>query len=150
MKNAVFLVFGRKENLRNRIELTLQRWGIECITISEHGVIGKTTIENLEELADRANIALVLFSGDDEGRLYEPDILEKNKKKMELRARQNVVAELGYFMAKYGRDNVCTLYEKDVSIPSDFSGVTYISLEENWEMRLMQYLRSKGVDIRFY
>ena len=48
-----------------------------------------------------------------------------------------------------GRGNVCTLYEKGVSIPSDFSGVTYISLENSWEMKLIQYLQKRGFSIKF-
>ena len=73
----------------------------------------------------------------------------KNKMKLEVRARQNVIAELGYFTSKYGRENVCTLYEKGVSIPSDFSGVTYIGLENSWEMKLARYLQKHGFTIKF-
>lgn len=147
VNNSVFLVFGRKEDLRNKVELKLKKWGVTCITISDNGSIGDTTIESLEKLSVKARFAVVLFSGDDEGRLYEPSIPEKNKQKLTIRARENVVAELGYFTAKYGRDNVCTLYEQGVNIPSDFSGVTYISLDD-WELKLAQYLQSKGFSIK--
>lgn len=147
VNNSVFLVFGRKEDLKNKVELTLKNWGVTCITISGNGKIGDTTIESLEKLSVEARFAVVLFSGDDEGRLYEPSIPEKNKQKLTIRARENVVAELGFFTAKYGRDNVCTLYEQGVSIPSDFSGVTYISLND-WELKLAQYLQSKGFIIK--
>ena len=149
MNNSIFLVFGRNNPLRMKVENTLFKWGISCITISDHGMIGKTTIENLEELSKKAQFALVLFSGDDEGRLYEPDKPEDEKEKLRMRARENVVAELGYFMAKYGRMNVCTLYEKGVTIPSDFSGVTYIGLDGNWELKLAQYLQQAGFRIVF-
>lgn len=148
INNSVFLVFGRKADLRNSIELKLKKWGVNCITISDNGNIGDTTIESLEKLSGKARFAVVLFSGDDEGRLYEPNVLEKDKQKLAIRARENVVAELGYFMAKYGRENVCTLYEHGVTIPSDFSGVTYISLESNWELKLLQYLQKKGFNIK--
>lgn len=147
MGNSVFLVFGRNTTLRMKVENVLSKWGVNCITISENGTIGKTTIENLEELSNCASFALVLFSGDDEGRLYQSDKKEREKEKLRLRARENVVAELGYFMAKYGRTNVCTLYEKDVIMPSDFSGVTYIGLEGSWELKLAQYLQKAGFKI---
>lgn len=147
VENSVFLVFGRKEELRLRVTNILNGWGIQCVTISDCGQIGKTTIENLEDLADRSKFAIVIFSGDDEGRLYEPSVPEKNKEKLKLRARQNVVAELGYFMAKYGRDNVCTLYEEGVVIPTDFGGVTYISLNDTWELKLAKFFQKKGLNI---
>lgn len=149
MKNSVFLVFGQNRILKNQIHLILQKWGIEIITIEDYGEIGLTTIENLELLSQRAEFAIVIFSGDDEGRIREPEKSEKNKAKLEIRARQNVIAELGYFTAKYGRGNVCTLYEKGVSIPSDFSGVTYIGLEHSWEIKLAQYLQKHGFIIKF-
>jgi predicted nucleotide-binding protein len=45
------------------------------------------------------------------------------------RARQNVIFELGYFVAKLGRENVIALYTEDgenrCEIPSDISGVLY-------------------------
>ncbi len=148
MKKSAFLVFGRKENLRNKVELRMKKWGIDCLTISDNGVIGRTTIENLELLSDQASFAIVLFSGDDEGRLFEPDKREEDREKLKIRARQNVVAELGYFAAKYGRENVCTLYEEGVVIPSDFSGVTYVSLNENWELKLAQCLQKAGFTIK--
>ena len=135
MKKTVFLVFGQNRNLKNQIHLCLQKWGIESITIEDEGEIGLTTI--------------VIFSGDDEGRIREDEKSEKNKMKLEVRARQNVIAELGYFTSKYGRENVCTLYEKGVSIPSDFSGVTYIGLENSWEMKLARYLQKHGFTIKF-
>ena len=149
MKKTIFLVFGRNTVLRNSIELTLERWGFKCITIANHGEIGLTTIENLELLSPQADYAIIIFSGDDEGRLRETEKTEKNKQKLEIRARQNVIAEMGYFTAKYGRNNVCTLYEQGVSIPSDFSGVTYVSLADSWEIKLAQYLQKKGFVIKF-
>lgn len=149
MKKTVFLVFGQNRNLKNQIHLCLQKWGIESITIEDEGEIGLTTIENLEVLSTKAEFAIVIFSGDDEGRIREDEKSEKNKMKLEVRARQNVIAELGYFTSKYGRENVCTLYEKGVSIPSDFSGVTYIGLENSWEMKLARYLQKHGFTIKF-
>lgn len=149
MNKSIFLVFGQNKSLKNQIHLALQKWGLDIKTIEDNGKIGLTTIENLELLSQEAEFAIVIFSGDDEGRIRELDKNEENKAKLEVRARQNVIAELGYFTAKYGRENVCTLYEKGVSIPSDFSGVTYIELESSWEIKLAQYLQNHGVTIKF-
>lgn len=147
MNKKVFLVFGRNDALRNSVQVKLLQWGVNCVTIADNGMQGITTIENLELLASEAEYAVVIFSGDDEGRLREVTKKEKDKEKLELRARQNVVAELGYFTAKYGREKVCTLYEKGVSIPSDFSGVTYVSLSDSWEIKLAQYLQRQGFSL---
>ena len=147
MRDSVFFVFGRNVNLKNQVKLTLMQWGIKCITIDEHGGIGSTIIENLEDLVPKAEFAVVLYSGDDEGRLYEPEKKEEDKKKLEVRARENVVAELGYVIAKYGRNNVCILYEDGVTIPSDFSGVKYIRLNDDWKLLLARYLQKSNFTI---
>lgn len=46
------------------------------------------------------------------------------------RMRQNVVLELGYFAGKIGRNRVCALVMGEIEIPSDYSGVVYIPLDD--------------------
>ena len=47
------------------------------------------------------------------------------------RARQNVILELGYFLAKLGRNKVCCLYLEGVEQPSDYDGVLYVPYDLN-------------------
>ena len=46
------------------------------------------------------------------------------------RPRQNVVLEWGFFIGKLGRRSVCALFTDDVEIPSDYSGVVYIPMDD--------------------
>ena len=69
-------------------------------------------MEKFEENAKRADIAFALLTPDDFA-------TEEGSG----RARQNVIFELGFFVGKLGRKNVCALYEDGVEIPSDFQGV---------------------------
>jgi hypothetical protein len=48
-----------------------------------------------------------------------------------LRARQNVIFELGYFCASLGRDRVCLVYQQGVELPSDLKGVLYYPFTES-------------------
>jgi hypothetical protein len=59
----------------------------------------------------------VLLTSDDEG-CAKDGIPEP-------RVRQNVLLELGYFIALLGRANVCALKRGTVEIPSDFAGVLW-------------------------
>jgi predicted nucleotide-binding protein len=43
----------------------------------------------------------------------------------EMRARQDVLLELGYFIGRLGRNKVCALKRGELEIPSDFGGVVY-------------------------
>ena len=60
--------------------------------------------------------------------------------KSEPRARQNVFLELGYFIGKLGRSNVCALKRGVVEIPSDFAGVVWEAMDEGGGWR--QLLRA--------
>jgi hypothetical protein len=73
---------------------------------------GRTVIEKLDEEAAYCSFAVVVMTGDD---LAEDEI----------RARENVVHEIGFFQGRYGRRRVCLLHEEGVNIPSNLSGVVY-------------------------
>ena len=65
------------------------------------------------------------------------------------RARQNVIFELGYFIGKLGRNKVAALYESGVELPSDYSGVVYITLDEgqSWTLQLAKELKESGLQV---
>ena len=50
-----------------------------------------------------------------------------------LRARQNAILELGYFIGKIGRNRVCCLHKGDVELPSDIHGVLYERFNDSVE-----------------
>jgi predicted nucleotide-binding protein len=47
------------------------------------------------------------------------------------RARQNVVLELGYFIGRLGRSNVCCLYKGNIELPSDIHGLCYLHFNKS-------------------
>lgn len=49
------------------------------------------------------------------------------------RSRQNVIMEMGWFMARLGRSRVVILYQGELEVPSDIQGVVYIRLEQSVE-----------------
>ncbi len=65
------------------------------------------------------------------------------------RARQNVIFEFGYFIGKIGRDRVAGLIKGDIEIPSDYSGVIYITIDESetWKFTLIKELKSAGFEV---
>ena len=74
--------------------------------------------------------AFVLLTPDDE-------LKTENAIEAVWRARQNVIMELGWFMARLGRERVAILHQGDIEVPSDILGVVYIriinSIEEAGE-----------------
>lgn len=99
-----------------------------------------TIMEKIESNSDVA-FSVVLYTGCDEGKLREESDLHP-------RARQNVVFEHGYMVAKLGRDKVVALTESGVEQPGDLAGVVYISLsEKDWKIRMLKELEAGGLQI---
>jgi predicted nucleotide-binding protein len=138
----VFIVHGHDEAAKESVARFLMQLEIKPVILAEEPSRGKAIIEKLEASDDVA-FAVVLLTPDDVGAVKE------HKDNLQPRARQNVVLELGYFMALLGRDYVCALYKGDVEIPSDYFGVVYIPFDDKgaWKPKLAQELNAAGVDV---
>ena len=137
----IFIVHGRNVAFTQETARFLERLDLEPIILAEQASAGQTIIEKIEAHAD-VSFAIVLLTGDDKGAL-------KEARQLKPRARQNVILELGYFMAKLGRRRVCPLYEPEVEIPSDYYGIGYIELDASgaWKTKLVRELQEAGLEI---
>ncbi len=139
----VFIVHGHDDSIKLKVARFLEHLQLTPIILHEQASQGKTVIEKLEEYSDVA-FAIILYTSCDIG--------GKNDTKREMlnkRARQNVVLEHGFLMAKLGRKSVCALHEEDVEIPSDMQGVIYISIDnaEAWKTKLAKEMHANGIEI---
>jgi len=139
--NRVFIVHGHDGESREAVARFLTRVGLDPVILHEQANRGRTIIEKVEASSD-VGFAVVLLTPDDEGRARGTD-------KLESRARQNVLLELGYFIARLGRENVCTLKRGDLEIPSDFAGVVWSTMDANgaWKQELAKELAAAGYEI---
>ncbi|TWP45972.1 hypothetical protein FKR81_37765 [Lentzea tibetensis] len=140
--SAIFIVHGHalllRENVRRFLERVTER---QVIVLEDEANQGHDVLEKLLKSAEQAAYAVVLLTGDDEGR-------KLGDGEWRPRARQNVVLELGLFLGMLGRSKVAALYEGGVEIPSDFAGVVYISLDsEGWKMKLATELKNAGIEV---
>ena len=136
----VFIVHGHDHALKQEVARIIEKQGIEAIILSEQANGGKTIIEKIEENSD-VGAAICLFIGDDYGRAK--DATSEN-----LRARQNVVFEAGYFMGKLGRGNVILIASPDIEIPSDLQGVVYTN-KDMWQTDVLRELKAIGYNVDF-
>lgn len=140
-KRKVFIVHGRNNAVKQEVSRFIERQGIETIILHEQANAGMTIIEKIEHYSNDADFALVLYTACDHGRgIHETRIPPKN------RARQNVVFEHGYLMAKLGRENVCALVQGDIEVPNDISGVVYVALDPSgaWKLEVLKELKACG------
>ena len=133
---AIFLVHGHDGEAKHHVARVVQQLTErQPVVLDEQANSGLTVIEKFELNSSRAAFAIVLLTPDDEG--------GPKGDPMRPRARQNVVFELGYFFARLGRGRVVALSKGDVELPSDISGIIYISLDkDDWPQRLAKEMRT--------
>lgn len=141
LKKKVFIVHGRDNEAKQEVSRYIESLGIEVIILHEQASSGMTIIEKIEYYANDADFAIILYTACDHGRgIHEKNVHPKN------RARQNVIFEHGYLMAKLGRKNVCALVKGEIETPNDISGVVYVSLDlaGAWKIEVHKELKACG------
>lgn len=139
---AIFIVHGKDEAAKQSLARFLEKLDLNPIILHEKPDKGKTIIEKFESYS-KVSFAIVLLTPDDEG--YP----KGEKKKLNQRARQNVIFELGFFIGKLGRERVCALYKPDIELPSDYSGIIYKIFDDTggWKLELAKEMEDAGIEI---
>lgn len=138
----VFIVHGHDHGRMQAVARFIEQLGLEAVILHERANIGDTIIEKLERHSE-AIYAIVLLTPDDVGSK------SIDRDRLLPRARQNVILELGYFLAKLGRIRTAALVVEGVEIPSDYSGILYISLDngDEWKLILAREMKASGINI---
>ena len=132
----IFVVYGHNEHAKIELEALLRRWDLEPIILDQKASSGKTIIEKLEEYSKDVGYAIVLATPDDDGKSKSEDAYKS-------RVRQNVVLELGMFLAKLGREKVVILLKNTENFekPSDIHGLIYIPFKDKVEEVITSLIR---------
>jgi hypothetical protein len=144
-KRKVFIVHGRDNEAKQEAARFIETIGLQSIILHEQASTGMTIIEKIERYSGEADFALVLYTPCDLGcGGHEHKAPARN------RARQNVVFEHGYLMAKYGREKVCALVKGQIETPNDISGVIYVDFDEqgSWKAEVAKELKACGYEIK--
>ena len=141
-KRKIFLVHGRDSGTKEMVARYLSKLQLDPVILHEQPNVGKTIIEKFE-LYSNVSYAVVLLTPDDIGRLNTVGEIER------VRARQNVIFEFGYFIGKLGRHNVFGLKKGDIEVPSDYSGILYIDMDEGgaWRLLLAREMKAAGLEV---
>ncbi len=129
--DRVFVVYGHDHQAVDQTEILIRRFGLTPIILRDAPSGGQTLIEKFETYSN-VGCAIVLLTPDDIGGL-DVDHLSP-------RARQNVVWEWGYLVAKLGRKQVVCLYKGSVEMPSDLHGLVTIHISGD--------IREKAEEVR--
>jgi predicted nucleotide-binding protein len=136
-KDTVFIIHGHDDAMKKAVQLFLTRANLKDIVLHEQPDKNRTVIEKLIEEANSAAYVIALLSPD--------DIQEDGT----VRARQNVVLEIGYFIGRLGREKVRLLRKGEVVIPSDLQGILFENYDNEgaWRIKLLKEMQAAGLPI---
>jgi predicted nucleotide-binding protein len=144
----IFLVHGHDDVAREQLERILLILGLEPFVLQNTDGGGMTIIEALERQIGKepeAKFGIVLMTPDDMGYAARD-----GADRLQPRARQNVVMEMGMLLASLTRPKVVILVKGHLEQPSDAQGIIYLHFNNHVKEvvpRLTERLRTAGFDI---
>lgn len=144
----IFIVHGHDSDARDQLELALHRLGLKPFILMNSSGGGRTIIEALEGQIGRdytSDFGIVLMTPDDFG--YSK---RDGDKKVEPRARQNVILEAGMLLASLTRSRMAIIVKGHLEMPSDLQGIIYHAYNDHVKEiipKLCQRLKEAGFDL---
>lgn len=143
--NNIFIVHGHNDEMKSSVARIIEKLSLNPIILHEQANKDRTIIEKFTDHSE-VGFSIVLLSADD----FAYSIKQKPEEG-KLRARQNVILELGYFIGKLGRNRVIALVEtaSNFEFPSDYQGVIYIPYDKegNWKFLILKELKACGYNV---
>ena len=134
----IFIVYGHNHDLRNEVQNLLSDNLFNPIILDNEINEGSFLLEKFQKKADECSYAVVLMTADDFGKATK-------QKSKQVRARQNVIFELGYLISRLGRNRIFILKDQGVEDPSDISGLVYNPTKNfNWQSKVLEELYHLG------
>lgn len=144
----IFIVHGHDSDARDQLELALHRLGLQPFILMNTSGGGKTIIEALEGQIGRdytSDFGIVLMTPDDFGYAKKD-----GDKKVEPRARQNVILEAGMLLASLTRARMAIIVKGHLELPSDLQGIIHLAYNDHVKEiipKLCQRLKEAGFDL---
>lgn len=90
---------------------------LETVELAEQPNAGRFILEKLIDNGDDCSYAVIVMTAED---LAGDD---------EMRVRENVMHEIGFFQGRYGRDRVSLLHQEGANVASNLSGLVYLGFD---------------------
>ena len=119
----VFIVHGHDDKIKLDVARFLEKLNLEPVILHEQANQGKTIIEKIESETD-VGYGIVLYTPCDKGGTKDTDF-----ENMKFRARQNVIFEHGFLIARLGRNRVCALLDGEVEQPSTLTAFFTLNIK---------------------
>jgi len=149
LSNKVFVVHGHDQALKTDVERFLHEVGLVPVVLHREADEGATIIEKFEKHSD-VGYAFILLTPDEISYTVDQTKIPDIDRKIEYRARPNVIFEFGYFVGKLGRSRVCCLHKGEVVVPSDLDGLVYKKIDSSIDAQayaIIKELKAAGYKI---
>lgn len=121
LKPRVFIGHGHASDWKKVSDFVSNELGLVVEEYEKDSVVGYTVTARLEQMLATSSLAIIVMSPEDE------------LKDETLRARQNVVHEVGLFQGRLGFDKVIPLRHSSCEVFSNLSGINEIQYDaDNW------------------
>lgn len=114
---VIFISHGHSDLWKDVERFINKKLECETVILKEQTNRGRTIIEKLEDETVDCHYAIIIMTADDE------------QKDGAVRARQNVIHEIGFCQGAFGRENVLVLKQKEVEAFTNISGIVYEEFE---------------------
>ena len=114
-QTKVFIGHGGSHVWRELKDFIVETLELPYDEFNRISAVGKSTSDRLKEMLEESFIAIIIMTGEDE----QPD--------GSLRARENVIHEIGLFQGKLGFEQTIILLEEGCEDFSNIHGITHIS-----------------------
>lgn len=122
LKPRVFIGHGHSDDWKAIAAFVSNELGLVVEEYEKEPVVGHTVTARLEQMLATSSLAIIVMSPEDE------------QKGETLRARQNVVHEVGLFQGRLGFNRVIPVRHGNCEVFSNLSGINEIQYEsDNWD-----------------
>jgi predicted nucleotide-binding protein len=118
-KHCIFIGHGRSPLWREVKSFLEDALGLSVVCYESESRVGKSIVPILEKMLAEANFAVLILTGEDETATGS------------VRARQNVVHEIGLFQSRLGFNRAILLKQEGVENFTNVDGLQYIPFAEN-------------------
>jgi len=118
--SRVFITHGQADDWHEVQSYIEKDVGLPTLELAQEPNLGRTVLQKLEQESAKCTSAVIVMTGDDSD-------ADGN-----LRTRENVMHEIGYFQAKFGLAAVCLLHEEGIINPSNIHGLVYIPFPKRY------------------
>ena len=154
---SIFVVHGHDEEMLNAVIFELEHLGIEPVVLKRVRTSDDHLFAKFKAIAGQAEHAVVLISGDDVGAAFRDfGHPAGGVARLEFRARQNVILELGFFYGKLTEERVF-VFRKAPPIsdkvvgrfedPSDLAVKIFEGFSGDWKAILRDRLKEAGFQL---